>query len=89
MCEFNFAKTICWSQFECSEEWAPDSVINLGCDVNIKSIEDNAVFYMYVGSLVICYKPNCAVTFSIAFPSWLDCHDNTNVLNWYLNLQLT
>ena len=46
--------------------------VHQGCDVNIKSIQDGEVFDMCVGSLISWCKPNYAVTFSIAFPSWLD-----------------
>ena len=53
----------------------PESVIKFGWDVNIRSIQDDEVFDMWVGFLIICCKPNCAVTFSISFPSWL-------VLSW-------
>ena len=40
--------------------------------VNVRSIRDDEVIDMCVGSLIICFKPNCAVTFLIAFPLWLD-----------------
>ena len=56
----------------CSEKCTPGSVIKLGCDVNIRSIQDDEVFVMCVGALIICCKPNCVVTFSNAFPSRLD-----------------
>ena len=39
------------------------------CDVNIRSIQDDEVFDMCVGSLIICSKSNCVVTFLIAFHS--------------------
>ena len=72
MCKFNFEKTNWWWLFGCSEECAAESVTKFGWDVNIRSIQDDEVFDMCVGSLIICCKPNCAVTFSISFPSWLD-----------------
>ena len=43
--------------------------------MNIRSIQDDEVFDMWVGSLIICCKPNCIVTFLISFPVWL-------VLSW-------
>ena len=67
-----FAKTIWWWKFECNEECTPESVIKYVWDGNIRSIQDDEVFEMWVGSLIICCKPNCAITFPIAFPSWLD-----------------
>ena len=59
-------------QFVCSEECTPESVIKLGWDVNIKSIQDDEVFDMCAGFLIICCKPSFAVSFSISFPSWLN-----------------
>ena len=57
--------------------------------MNIRSIQDDEVFDMRVGSLIICCKPNCAVTFSISFlRDWI-CHENTIFFIWGLNLQLT
>ena len=41
----------------------------------IRPIQDDEVFDMWVGTLIICCKSNCAVTFSISFPSRL-------VLSW-------
>ena len=45
-----------------------DSVIKFGCEVNIRSKqeEDSNIF---VGSLITSCKPNCDETFSIALPS--------------------
>ena len=37
----------------------------------VRSIQDVEVFDMWVGSFIICCKLNCAVTFSILFPSCL------------------
>ena len=57
--------------------------------MNIRSIQDDEVFDMYVGSLIICCKPSRTNTFSITFPCRLDLSCNTNFLIWHLNLQLT
>ena len=35
-----------------------EPVIKLGCDVNIRSIQDDEAFDVCVGSLIICCKPN-------------------------------
>ena len=50
----------------------PESIIKFGWDENIRSIQDDEVFDMCVGSLIICCKANCAALFLISFPLWLD-----------------
>ena len=67
-----FPKTIWQWQFGCSEECTSESVIKSVCNVNIRSIQEDIVFDMCVGSLIICCKANCTVRFSIEFSSWLD-----------------
>ena len=52
-------------------------------------MQDEEVFDMCVGSLIICCKPNCAVTFRLHFVRDWICHDNTSFLICHLNLQLT
>ena len=52
-------------------------------------MKDEEVFDICVGSLIICRKPNCAVTFRLHFVRDWICHDNTSFLICHLNLQLT
>ena len=75
----NFAKIIWWWQSECRDEWTPDSIIKFGCDVKIRSIHEEEVSDMCVGSLIIRCNPNWCVTFSVASPSKL-------VLSWQKQL---
>ena len=46
-----------------------ESIIKMDCAVNIRLKQNDEVFGMCAGSLIIYCKPNCTVTFSIAFPS--------------------
>ena len=64
-------------------------VIKLGCDVTIRWIQDDKVFDMCAGSLIICCKPNCAATFSVAFPSILDLSWQYQFFDLALKLQST
>ena len=39
--------------------WTPNSVIKFGCDVNVRSIHEEELSRICVGSFVICYSPIC------------------------------
>ena len=39
--------------------WKPDSVIKFGCDVNVRSINEEKLSRICVRSFVICYSPIC------------------------------
>ena len=71
MSKLNFAKTIWWWQFECKDGWTPDSISKLGWELKIKSIHEEELFKICVGSLISWCKPFCEVTASIFLPSSL------------------
>ena len=39
--------------------WTPNSVIKFGCDVNVRSIHEEELSRICVGSFVICYSTIC------------------------------
>ena len=52
----------------CKEACTPESITNLGCDVKIKSVQENDVFKICAGSLIIWCKRFCEVNLSIFAP---------------------
>ena len=48
-----------------------DSISKFAWDVKIRSIDEEELSKICVGSLITCCRPNCHVTFSIIFPSKL------------------
>ena len=60
--------TTWWRQFGGKDEWTPDSVVKSGCDGKIRSIHEEELSRICVGSLIICYSPNCDVIFSNTLP---------------------
>ena len=65
----NFTYVIWLWQFAWREGWTPDSIIRFGCDVNIKSMQEEELFKIWVGSFMIWLKPKLAVKMSIFYPS--------------------
>ena len=61
---------IWWWQFTCKEACIPESINNLGCDVN-KSVQENNVSKICVYFLIIWCKPFCEANVSIFVPSKL------------------
>ena len=66
--KLNFAKIIWWWQFECRGKWTPDAIIKFGFDVKIRSIHEEEVPNMCVGSLITWCNPKWDAKFSIASP---------------------
>ena len=62
---------IWWWQFACKEACILESITNLGYDVKNKSMQEDDVFKICVGSLIIWCKPFCKVNMSIFAPSKL------------------
>ena len=56
-----------WWQFGCKDGWTPNSVIKFGCDVNMRSIHEEQLCKICVGSFINWCYPNWGVTFSNAF----------------------
>ena len=54
-----------WWQFECRDGYTPDLISKLAWDVKTRSIHEEELSKISIGSLIICSKPNCDVTFSI------------------------
>ena len=46
-----------------------DSMIRVGWDANIMSIQDEEFSKICLGSFITCYNPHCDKIFSIALPS--------------------
>ena len=49
----NFAKTIWWWQFGCSDEKMPERITKLGWDVKIKSMEEAELLKICAAFLII------------------------------------
>ena len=47
----------------------PNSTIKLGCEVNNKSVQENELSNVCIGSLIIGWNPNCSEVTSISLPS--------------------
>ena len=60
-----------WWQFACKEACKLESITNLGYDVKNKSMQEDDVFKICVGSLIIWCKSFCEVNVSIFAPSKL------------------
>ena len=56
----NFAKTIWWLQFECSDGWIPECITKLGGDVKTKSMQEAKLLKICVGSFII-YLRDCEI----------------------------
>ena len=57
MDKLNLIKTIWWWQFECNDEWIPDSMTKFGCEVKIRSMQEDDELSMWVGSWISWFKP--------------------------------
>ena len=57
-----------WWQFWCNYRCTTDSIIKLGWEVKIRSIQEDDESKMYVGSLMIWVNPNCEVIWLQMFP---------------------
>ena len=51
------------------EEWTPEFITKFGCDVKIKSIHDELLSKIWVGSLITCLNPHWEVKDSSFLPS--------------------
>ena len=67
--QLNFAYAIWWWQFGCKDGWTLESTTKFGCDVKMRSIQDEEFSNTCVGSFLIWRTPNCEVTNSILAPS--------------------
>ena len=56
-----------WWQFECKDGWTSDSIIKFGCDAKMRSIHEEELCKICVGSFMAWCNPNCDVTFSNVF----------------------
>ena len=54
----------------CNEECTPDSITKFGCEVKIKSIQEDEFLVWCVGSLISCCSLNWEVMPSIFEPSY-------------------
>ena len=54
----NLAKAVWWWQLGYNKECTPDSVTKLVSEVNKRSMQVEQFFVMWVGSLIIWFKPN-------------------------------
>ena len=63
---------IWWWQLEWREGWVPLSITKFGWFMKIKSIHDEELESMWVGSYINCSRPWIEVTESICTPSLLD-----------------
>ena len=61
----NFAKTIWWWQFGCTNGWTPECITKLGRDVKIKSMQEVKLLKICVGSFNIWFRLNREVAISI------------------------
>ena len=69
MSKLNFAKVIWWWQFGCKDGWTPDSIRTLGWELKIKSIHEEELFKVCVGSLIFWSKRFCEIIASVFLPS--------------------
>ena len=60
--------TTWWWRVGCQNEWTPDSVTKLKCDVKIISIYEEELSRIYFGSFIMSCSPSCAVIFSNTLP---------------------
>ena len=65
----NFAKTIWWWQFECTDGWTQECITKLGWDVKIQSMQESELLKICVGFFIIWLKPNWEVAISILHSS--------------------
>ena len=56
-------------KFECSDEWTPGSITELGCDVKSKSIQEDELLSIWAGWFIIFLSPYWEVKFAILEPS--------------------
>ena len=61
---------IWWWELGYKDGWTPDSVIKFGCEVNIKSINEEEDSNICAGSLITWCKPKSDEIFSTALPSF-------------------
>ena len=66
--QVKFAYTISWWKFGCSDGWAPESTTTFGCDVKMRSMQDEQFSKTCVGSFIIWWSRYCEVTNSIFAP---------------------
>ena len=60
----------CW-ELGYKDVWAPDSVIKFGCEVDIRSIQEEEDSNICLGSLITWCKPNCDDSTSSVVMSFL------------------
>ena len=70
---------IWWWDLGYKDGWTNDSVIKFGCEVNIRSIHEDEVSNICVGSLITWCKANCDDFLLLYLHLWL-CHVYTNYL---------
>ena len=58
-------------QFGCNEECTPESITEFGCEVNIKSMQEEESPIKCVSSLIICCNPNVEIILPIVGPLYV------------------
>ena len=69
---------------ECSDEWTPDSITKLGCDVKSESIQEDELLSVWVGWFITCLSPYRVVIFAILEPSVVVLSFSYHWLNFVL-----